>query len=174
VNLIEWYPYFDTWHPKIFPAEFGGTATLQVYLQAMYAAMRPYRKPIMPMLPPSPADQVSQAVRFATDSQGGPGVSFGMLSRFAEGDLGTVRGQVIPWLSGMVPARNLGTLQVRATRPVNVRVTPAESAVVLEQLAPGARITVLERRTITPWEWVRHGKGWSAARNTGTGEVFLG
>ncbi|MCC7209885.1 MAG: hypothetical protein IT323_21465, partial [Anaerolineae bacterium] len=174
VNLIEWYPFFDTWHPKLFPAEFGGTAALQVYLQATYAAMRPYRKPILPMLPPSPAEQVFRAVRFATDNQGAPGISFGMLSRFAEGDLGTVRGQVIPWLSGQVPARNLGTLQVKATRAVSVRTTPSESAVVLDQLAPGARITVLERRTITPWEWVRHTKGWSAARNTGTGEVFLG
>jgi hypothetical protein len=174
VNLAEWYPYIDTWHPRIFPETFGGTQSLVIYLSAMFAALRPYRKPIVPLLQASQPDDMRRAVRFATDMHGTPGVTFGMLHRIPDGAFAAIRGIPIPWFSGTIPARNLGTLQVRTTRALNIRATPADSAVVLGQLSPGDRITVLERRLITPWEWVRHRLGWSAARNTATGELFLG
>lgn len=168
VNLLEWLPFIDSWLPKILHRDYGQTPA--ALMQATFDALRPFRKPILPILQLDTADVLRGATRLATEQYNVPGV---MYWRLATGDPTPVNGMVVPWLAGYVPAPSLGVLTVRTTQPVRVRVVPSESGETLGLLEPGTQITVLEKRSMPPLEWVRHRAGWSAARNTVTGEVFM-
>jgi hypothetical protein len=56
---------------------------------------------------------------------------------------------------------------------VRIRATPSLTGAVNGTLKPGEQITVLERSVIGSILWVRHSRGWTAARNAQTAEVFL-
>ncbi len=168
VNLPEWFPFVESWHPRInFTALNADPIQM---LRALYGAMRQLRKPILPLLQVGVGAVTRGAVRFATDGNGSAGVGF--LNAVSPGDLSVVRAASLPWLAGYIPRRVQGTLKVAAST-LRVRALPLPDAEVLESLKAGDRVEVLETRSIPPLEWVRHAKGWSAARSTATGEVFL-
>lgn len=136
VALPEWYPFITSWHPKIFHLDFGGAVQGPTpYLTALFSALRPYPKAILPMFQVVPPDQTRQAIRFATENHGTPGVAFWRLSTIlattSPETLAAIQGAYIPWLAGHVPAQILGTVIVRTTTPLNVRAVPATDAPVL-------------------------------------------
>jgi hypothetical protein len=174
VNVVEWYPFIDSWHPRIYHLNFdGGTQGPVPYLTALFAALRHYPKPIIPMLQPARPNQARQGIRFATDGNGAPGVSFGNLASMTPDDFETVRGLYIPWLAGYITAPVFGTLSVCTNTTLRIRTTPSVDAETLDMLYPNEQITVLERKKISALEWVRHRRGWSVARDTAKNEVYL-
>jgi len=131
----------------------------------------------VPMFQAGAADQVRQAGRVATEDYGTPGYSIWELSALSADQISTVHGLYVPWVAGYNPAPMLGTLIVKSQTAVHIRCVPNTNdsiGVVLGDLQPSERIDVLERRVIGNFEWVRHRRGWSASRNTSTGDVYLG
>ncbi len=173
VNLMEWLPFVDSWHPKVFYAEWGGRPATLI-AQALNA-LRPYRKPIVVLTQFGAEGDMREAGRAALEpQQGAAGIGFWRLGAASAPQLAAVRGVAMPWLAGYTPTSTLGTVAVRTTTALRIRAVPSDSGEILGQLFPNEAVSVLERASFPPFEWVRHRRGWSAARNTQTGEVYLG
>jgi hypothetical protein len=120
-----------------------------------------------------PQEQVRQVVRAAFELHGCQSVSFWRLGVLGAAEFTAIRSINMPLMAGYTVRQPLGTLTVRPLAGVRVRTVPSTTGDLLETLPQNAQIIALEKRIIAGFEWVRHEKGWSASRNTTTGEIFL-
>ncbi|MCS6870243.1 MAG: SH3 domain-containing protein, partial [Anaerolineae bacterium] len=172
VNLTEWLPFVDSWHPKVWYADWRSRPA--VLIGQMLNALRPYRKPIVVLTQFGDDGDMREAGRAALEpQQGAAGIIFWRLSIASAAQLAAVRGVAMPWLAGYTPTATLGTVAVRTSVPLRIRAVPSERGEVLGQLLPNEPVSVLERASLPPFEWIRHRRGWSVARNVATGEVYL-
>ncbi len=172
VNLMEWLPFIDSWHPKVWYVDWRGRPA--VLIGQTLNALRQYRKPIVILAQFGPDADMREAGRAALEPQhGAAGIGFGWLGAAAPAQLASVRGVAMPWLAGYTPTSTLDTVAVRTSAPLRIRAVPSERGEVLGQLLPNEPVSVLERLSRPPFEWIRHRRGWSVACNTATGEVYL-
>ncbi len=172
VNLMEWLPFVDSWLPKVWYADWGDRPA--ALIGQTLSALRPYRKPIVVLTQFGADGDMREAGRAALEpQQAAAGIGFWRLGTASAEQLAAVRGVAMPWLAGYTPTSTLGTVTVRARTPLRIRAVPNERAEVLGQLLPDEPVSVLERLSLPPLEWIRHRRGWSVARNTATGEVYL-
>ncbi|PJF35888.1 MAG: hypothetical protein CUN49_08275 [Candidatus Thermofonsia Clade 1 bacterium] len=173
VNLTEWLPFIDSWHPKVWYADWNGRPS--VLIGQTLSALRPYRKPIVVLTQFGPDGDMREAGRAALEPhQAAAGIAFWRLGTASAAQLAAVRGVAMPWLAGYTPLDTLGTVAVRTASPLRIRAVPSEQSPTLGQLQPNEAVSVLERLSLPPLEWIRHRRGWSVARNAATGEVYLG
>jgi hypothetical protein len=173
VNLTEWLPFVDSWHPKVWYADWNGRPA--ALIGQTLNALRPYRKPIVVLTQFGADGDMREAGRAALEpQQAAAGIGFWRLGTASAEQLAAVRGVALPWLAGYVPTSTLGTVAVRTAAPLRIRAVPSERGEILGQLLPNEPVSVLERLSLPPLEWIRHRRGWSVARNTTTGEVYLG
>jgi hypothetical protein len=147
-------------------------------MAALFNALKPYPKPVLPMLfadptatEPMPAEPLRAAARLLLDTYRVPGLTFWRLGATGTFGFDVIRGTRVPWLAGLSPAAAVATLTSQGA--VRIRTVPSQDGVITGQFQPGEQVLALERRVIGSFEWIRHSRGWSAARNTATGEVFL-
>ncbi|PJF30376.1 MAG: hypothetical protein CUN51_08180 [Candidatus Thermofonsia Clade 1 bacterium] len=172
INLKEWLPFVDSWHPKVWYGDWNGRPA--ALIGQTLSALRQYRKPIVILTQFGHEGDMREAGRAALEpQQGAAGIIFWRLGTASPAQLAAVRGVAMPWLAGYTPTSTLGTLAVRTTAPLRIRAIPSESGEILGQLLPNEPVSVLERLSTPPLEWIRHRRGWSVARNTATGEVYL-
>jgi Bacterial SH3 domain len=183
VNLLEWFPFINSWHPKIFHWQYsGGQYGPASYLVAMSNGLRNYHKPIVPMLQAEPSngrgvppEQIRQAARLAFETYNVPAVSFWRLGAIGPQEFTAIQAAYVPWTAGTVAAPPApDTLVTQTTGPLRIRSKPSLDAPVVGFLQPGEQITVLERAVIGSLVWVRYDRGWSVSRNGPTGETYLG
>jgi len=173
VNLTEWLPFVDSWHPKVWYADWNGRPA--VLIGQALNALRPYRKPIVVLTQFGADGDMREAGRAALEpQQAAAGIGFWRLGTASAEQLAAVRGVALPWLAGYTPTSTLGTVTVRAGTPLRIRAVPSERGEILGQLLPDEPVSVLERLSLPPLEWIRHRRGWSVARNIATGEIYLG
>ncbi len=173
INLAEWLPFVDSWHPKVWYADWNGRPA--ALIGQTLNALRPYRKPIVILTQFGADGDMREAGRAALEpQQGAAGIAFWRLGTASASQLAALRGVAMPWLAGYSPTSTLGTVAVRTSAPLRIRAVPSEQGEILGQLLPNEPVSVLERLSLPPFEWIRHRRGWSAARNTATGEVYLG
>jgi hypothetical protein len=182
VNLPEWFPFINSWHPKVFHWQFSaGQQNPAAYLTATFSALRAYPKPVVPMLQAEPTDgqrvppeHIRQAARLSFETYNVPAVSFWRLETVGPQEFNAIQGVYVPWTAGLAPApARPDVLVTQTTAPLRIRVTPAMDAAIVGYLQPGERITIRERSVIGPTVWVRHDRGWSVSRNASTGETYL-
>ncbi len=181
VNLLEWYPFINSWHPKVFHWSYSsGQQGPAAYLSTIFDALRAYPKPVIPMLQaepagsPVPPEQIRQAARLSFESYNAPAVSFWRLGSIGPQEFDAIQAIVMPWTAGLVKAPPPpDTLVVQTTAPLRIRTTPSTDAAITGFLQPGEQITILERRVIGPMVWVRYDRGWSVSRNGSNGEIYL-
>ena len=182
VNLPEWFPFINSWHPKIFHWQFSaGQQNPATYLTAMFNALQAYPKPIVPMLQAEPMDgqrvppeHIRQAARLSFETYNVPAVSFWRLGRIGPQEFSAIQGVYAPWTAGMIPASpRPDVLVTQTTSPLRIRATPSMDAAIVGYLQPGEQIAIRERSVIGSIVWVRHDRGWSVSRNAATSETFL-
>lgn len=182
VNLPEWFPFINSWHPKVFHWQFSnGQQNAAQFLAATFSALRPYARPVIPMLQaeptggrPVPPDQIRQAARLAFETYSAPAVSFWRLGAIGAAEFSAIQGVAVPWTAGLVPAApGPETLVTQTTAPLRIRSAPRTDASIVGFLQPGEKITVLERSIAGAMVWVRLDRGWSLSRNGATGEIYL-
>jgi hypothetical protein len=180
ITFSEWFPFINSWHPRVTIPQTGVAAgnPLQ-FLNAVCNFLKPFRKPIIPMIvlepvngKPIPAHQVRLVAQTAFDVHNCQAVSFWRLGVFGNAEFEAIRTVHVPQMVGFTPRAPLGNATVRV-ESLRIRIVPSETGDPIGQLRRGEQIAVLERRVIAGFEWVRHSRGWSAARNTTTGETFL-
>lgn len=177
VTLSDWFPFINSWHPRVTLSTAGGQNPL-VLLNAACNALRPFRKPIIPMFKIETSGAASSATlrlaaRFAFDSHGCQGLSFWHLGTLGTPEYDAMKSLSVPYLAGTSTRPPLGAMTVQAGSPLRVRTVPNTNGDILGQLIPGQTVNIIEKRILGGIEWVRHETGWSAARNTSTGEAYL-
>ncbi|MEP7284563.1 MAG: hypothetical protein ABI947_02190 [Chloroflexota bacterium] len=181
VNLPEWFPFINSWHPKIFHWLFGNTLQgPQPFIAATFNALKAYPKPIVPMLQaeasagkPVPPDQIKQAAKIVLESYNTPAVTFWRTGAIGPAEFGAIQTVYVPYTAGFTPTNPPDVLVVQINTPLRIRASASITASVVGTLQPGEQITVLERRVIGTTAWVRHSRGWTVARDGQTGEVYL-
>ncbi len=182
VNLLDWFPFINSWHPRIFHWQFSaGQQGPASYLVALFDALRDYQRPVVPMLQaapnnnmPVPTDQIRQAARLSFETHKAAAVSYWRLGAIGPQEFAAIQGVYVPWTAGLVPVPPAqDTLITQTTAPLRIRSGPTLNAGIVGYLQPGERIAVLERQVIGGILWVRHSRGWSVARNGPTGEIYL-
>ncbi|HVO44122.1 MAG TPA: hypothetical protein VMT34_15950, partial [Aggregatilineales bacterium] len=182
VHLLEWYPFVNSWHPKLFNWQYSnGSQTPDVYFVALTNALKPYPRPIIPIVGaeavagrPVPPDQIRGAGALAFATYNLPAVSYWKTGAIGPAEFTAIQSVVIPWFTAMIPvAGSADFVVVQTTSSLRIRSTPDINGAVVGALQPGDRITVRERRVSGAQLWVRHDKGWSLARNGATGEIYL-
>ncbi|MBX3085838.1 MAG: hypothetical protein KF716_29640 [Anaerolineae bacterium] len=180
ITFSEWYPFLNSWHPRItIPQTGAAAANPYQYLNAVCNFLKPFRKPILPMISlepvsgrPIPAEQVRLVAQAAFDVHNCQGISFWRLGLFGTGEYDAIRSINVSMMGGYTVRAPLGTVTVKVNG-VRIRTVPSLTGDVLGQLQLNEQITVLERRVLGGFEWVRFDRGWSASRNTTTGETFM-
>jgi hypothetical protein len=182
VHVLDWYPFINSWHPKIFHWQFsGGQQGPATYLAALFEALKNYARPIVPMLQaeptnskPVPPAQIRQAARLSFESYPAVGVSYWRLGAIGPQEFAAIQGVSVPWAAGLIPTPPpQDTLITQTTAPLRIRTGPSLDTGIIGYLQPGERINALERKVIGSMLWVRHDRGWSMARNGATGEIYL-
>jgi len=168
ILLNEWVPFVDSLHPRLFWRDWGQRPAALV--NAAMTALATFRKPMVPIIQGGTDADLREGARAAMDANGAYGVT---VWRLSGQDLFNVRGLYAPWLAGYTPIPALGTFTVRTSGTLRIRAVPSDQGEVLGQLRPGEMVTGLERRSVPPFEWIRHSRGWTASRNTATNEFFL-
>ncbi|GAB4554671.1 MAG: hypothetical protein OHK0023_25100 [Anaerolineae bacterium] len=168
--LREFIPFTESWHPRINYRDWNVRPSAAI--SQMLSVLRPFRRPLNVMAQFGSALDMREAARAALEPElGAGGIAFARLSQADGTALAAVRGAIMPYLAGYPPLPSFGT--VRARVPVNIRTVPLQNGEVLGQIAANEVVSILERYSAAPFDWIRHRRGWSVARNIQTGEVFL-
>jgi hypothetical protein len=103
-----------------------------------------------------------------------PAVSYFRLGAISAAEFGVIQGVQVPWTAGLMAAPPTPEVLVtQTTAPLRIRATPSMDAATSGFLQPNEQVTVLERSILGSLIWIRHSRGWTASRNSATGEVFL-
>jgi hypothetical protein len=175
VNLPEWYPFINSWHPKVYHWQFSNAQQgPESYLKAVFDALKPYPKPIIPILQaeavngkPVPPDQIRQAAILSLNTYHVTGLSYWRLGAIGLQEFSAIQS---------IGMAGRGGDTLTALSNVRIRSTPSivNDSNVTGAIKAGETITVLEHRVIGAIAWVRHSRGWTVVRNANTADSYFG
>lgn len=195
IHINEWLPYVQSLHPMVYHWHFSmGTRKPRGYLDDAFAILRPYNKPIVPMLqayedPATkrgvPEDHITDAGNYSFES-GAVGITFFRTGTAGPPEFRAVNRVQVPNQPVVLdPGDNVPIeivsepKQFRVVTPVlRVRSAPTlepRTVIANQKLYIGEVIAVdaNSRKEAEGYVWWQHQTGWSAEKPVDGSEVYL-